>query len=529
MFGAAASLLLLLACANFSSLLLERAFVRGREMGIRIALGAGRGRLLRQSVTEVLLLVCASFAASLLVIHTLDNVLSGFPAAFGLPLALDLRIDSRVLLFGVLLSLVTAVLCALAPALQAGGQDIVPFLKERGKAPLHGHAGEWQRRTLVVAQVAFSAVLLTVCGVFVRGTWKAYRIDLGFRPRNLLIMSYALQTQLDQQAEQAFAETARRKVSGIPGVAAVATAWGIPLDAAQLTMPMAGAEGDATGEMRATYNAVGPDYFAAMGIDILAGREFSWRDTEHSQGVAIINQTLAERVWHGSNPVGRSIILVPEPGRRVSVEVVGLARDSKYRSVWEDSEPYLYLAGTQWPMPMLNLLVRTRGEPRGLRDAIQREWKRSFPATPLYRVESGDEHVQTSLAPQRLAAGLFSAFAGVAAVVAAIGLYGVMAFSVSRRKNEIGIRLAIGATPSTVVRAVLGSALRLVVLGLALGAAVALAFMRLIAPLVRGVSPYDLSTLGGVALLLCLASAAAAFIPARRATMVDPIVALRHE
>ena len=491
-FVVGSGLLLLLACANVSSLLLERAFVRRREMAIRVALGAGRERLIRQLMAENLLLVVASFSVAVLIAHGLDRVLSGFPDAFGLPLALDLGIGSRVLLFGFVLSLATVLLFGLAPALQASEPDIIPSLKDSGSAPLQGHRREWLRHSLVVVQVAFSMVLLVGGGIFARSVLKAYRVDLGFRPADLLIMSYNLpQAQYSEGRSQIFAEAALRRTSTVPGVLSATVAWEMPLTMMRSTMPVMDAESHNAERLQVAYNMVGPDYFHTLGIAILAGRDFTWRDRGDSAKAVIVNQTLAERLWHGSNAVGHTMAVEDEPGRRTLVEVVGLAGDSKYNSVWEHAEPYMYLPAWQWEYPTVNLVVRTRGEPKGLLHEIQREWQEAFPGVPLFGIHTGEEHVRTSLAPQRLAAGLLISFAILAALVASVGLYGVVACSVARRRREIGIRIAIGAEPATVVRGILGHALSLTAMGLVLGAAIAYGLMRFIASQVKGVSSYD--------------------------------------
>ncbi len=527
-FSVGAGLVLLLACANVSNLLLERAFARRREMAIRIALGAGRARLIRQLMAENLLLVIASFSAALLVAYGLDGVLARFPNAFGIPLPLDLGLGSRTLLFGFLLSLATILFFGVAPALQASQPDIIPSLKESGNAPLQGPSSDWLQRLLVVVQVAFSMVLLVVGGIFARSILKAHSVELGFRPTDLLIMSFDVPREHYNDARsQIFLEAALRGVSTVAGVETVTVARDVPLTMMHSTMQVADAESREV--LRAAYNMVGPAYFHTLGIAILAGREFTWGDKENSAKGVIVNQTLAKRLWPGSSAVGHTIAVEDELGHRTLLEVVGLARDSKYVSVWEQPEPYMYFAAWQWQLPAGNLIVRTRGEPGTLLREIQRKWQEAFPGAPLYAVHSGKEHVRMSLAPQRLAAGLLTSFAILAAIVATVGLYGVVACSVARRRREIGIRIAIGAEPAMVVRRILGQALSLTALGLVLGGVAACVLMRLVASQVKGVSPYDGITFVVVSVLLCAMAAGAALIPALRAANVDPLAALRSE
>jgi len=530
MFSASAGLLLLLACANVSNLLLERAIGRRREMAVRIALGAGRGCLLRQLMAENFWLLVGSFAAALLIAAALDGVLSRFPTAFGIPLALTVGIGSRALLFGFLLSLGTISLFGLLPSLQASRPEVVPALKASASTPFEGGRGDWLRRILVVVQVGFSMALLVAGGIFARSVLKAYSVDLGFRPDHLLLMGFEPPERQDNAVRsELFAQAALRRSSALPGVASATVAWDVPLTMMQSTTQLRDAASPAAEPLHATYNMVGPDYFRTLGITILAGRDFTWADREDSPKAAVVNQTLAARLWLGSNPVGRTLMIDNEPGRNTLVQVVGLARDSKYVSVWEQAQPYIYFAAWQWPYPATNLIVQTRGDPQGLIHEIQRSWQEASPSVPLEGLHAGPEHVKMSLAPQRFAAGLLVSFAIIAALVASVGLYGVIAYGVAREKRDIGIRMALGAQPTVVVRRILGRALALTALGLILGAGASCALIRLIATQVKGVSPYDWATFAAVSVLLCAVAAGAALVPALRAAHADPLPALRSE
>jgi predicted permease len=525
-----AGFLLLLGCANVSNLLLERAFARRREMAVRIALGAGRGWLIRQLMAENLLIVIGSFSLAVLIAFALDTVLSRFPTALGIPLALDLGIRTRMLLFGFLLSFATVLLFGLVPALQASRPELVPSLKETGNTPVQGGRGNWLRHFLVVAQVAFSMTLLAVGGIFVRSVLKAYSVDLGFRPANLLFMGFdAPGEQYGDGRSESFAQAALRRTSTLPGVEKATLAWDVPLTMMQSTTQVLDAESRTPEAIRAAYNMVGPDYFHTLGIAILAGRDFAWSDREDSPKAAIVNQTLGSRLWPGSSAVGRTLMVEDQPGRHTLVQVVGVARDSKHVSVWEDSQPYVYFAVGQWHYPVGNVIVRTHGEPQGLMREIQRNWQEASPNAPLYGIHTGEEHVRMSLAPQRFAVGLLASFAILAAIIAAVGLYGVVAYGVARRRRDIGIRIAVGAQPATIVRQILGQALSLTVIGLIVGAGAAAVLMRLIASQIKGVSPYDAATFVIVAVLLSAVAICAALIPAIRAANVDPLAALRAE
>jgi predicted permease len=525
-----AGFLLLLACANVSNLLLERAFARRREMAVRIALGARRGWLIRQLMAENLLIVAGSFSLALLIAFGLDGVLSRFPTALGIPLTLDLGVRTRVLLFGFLLSFATVVLFGLVPALQASRPELVPSLKETANSHLQGRRGDWLRHFLVVAQVAFSMTLLAVGGIFVRSLLKAYSVDLGFRPANLLFMDFDAPGERYGEGQiESFAQAALRRASTLPGIEKATMVWDVPLTMMQSTTQVLDAESPTPEVLRAAYNMVGPDYFHTLGIAILAGRDFAWSDREDSPKAAIVNQTLAGRLWPGSNAVGHSLIIEDQPGRRTLVQVVGVTCDSKYVSVWEHSQPYIYFAVWQWHYPVGNLIVRTHGDPQGLVHEIQRSWQEASPNAPLYGIHTGEEHVRMALEPQRLAMILLALFAVLAATIAAVGLYGVVAYGVARRRRDIGIRLALGAQPATVVRQILRQALSLTVIGLIVGAGSALALMRLVASQIKGVSPYDAATFVIVAVLLSAIAICAALIPAIRAANLDPLVALRSE
>ena len=525
-FSASAALLLLLACANVSNLLLERAVARRREMAVRIALGARRAALIRQLLSESFLLVVGSFSAALLIAVILARVLSGFPGAFGLPLALHPSIGSRVLLFCAAASLITIVLFGLVPALQASRPDLVPALKETGNNPSRGDRGDWLRHFLVVAQVGFSMALLVVGGIFTRSLLKAYSVDLGFHPDQLLIMGFDPSTQTDTwQGEQ----DALRQTLTLPGVQTATVAWDVPLTTMQSTLRVTDAESRSPEPLQVAYNMVGPDYFHTLGITILAGRDFTWADREDSPKIAIANQTLAARLWPGASPLGRTLLVESQPGRQNTVQVVGLARDSKYVSVWEHAQPYVYFAAWQWHWPITNLIARPRVAPQELRHEIEHRWQESFPGMPLYGVHTGQEHVKMSLAPQRLAAALIASFAILAAIVTSIGLYGVVAYSVARRKREIGIRMALGADRAKVVQLVLRGAFKRVMIGLVLGLPLAIGAGRLISAQLYGVTSWDPLALTVAASALALCAFFATIIPASRAASISPMNALRIE
>jgi predicted permease len=523
-FAGAAGLVLLLACANVSNLLLQRALKRRREFAVRLAIGAGRVGLVRQLMAESLLLATPAFGCALLVARGLEEILLHFPGAFGVTLALDLSLEKRVLFFSIAISLATTMLFGLVPAFQAMRPELWPSLKDSGSGtPARGR--DWPRRGLVVLQVAFSAVLLVGGGLFARSLLKAYAVDAGFGEQNLAIAEFQVPSSASADHVQAFRREAPERITALPGVQSAALSSNPLLSPIHVVYEVSSyvATTPANGDL------VGPGFLRTLEIPLIRGREFSSRDDGRSPKVAIVNRTLAARLWPGAEAVGQTVMLRQGSAPAMPVEIVGIARDAKYHSVWEESEPHLYLPILQSEQAGEYLAVRTRGRPAELFAELRRQWDAIAPGVPLLGISTGRDALDRSIGPQRAAAALLGAFALLAIVLASIGLYSVMAHSVTERTREIGIRVAIGARPESVVRGIVAKALMLVAAGLILGAAGSLAAARLIASQVKDVSPYDPATYGAVAALLAVVSLAAAWIPARRAARIDPALTLRHE
>ena len=522
-FGGGGGLLLLLACATVSSLLVERGMGRRREMAVRLAIGGTRGRLVRQLLTEGVLLAIPSFALALLVAAVVQKLLLQFPSAFGLGLQLELTLEYRVLLMAGALSLLTAALFSLTPAWQATRADVGSWLK--GAAG--GGSAERSprvRQALVVAQVAFSMMLLVGGGLFGRSLWKAYATDPGFRADRLLALTFSPPADFASR-RAAFTQALVRGASAQSGVDSATIAWQLPLSGSRTAQQVQ--DPGASSATSVEYNVVGADYLRTAGIALSAGRDFTLRDDQQAPKAAIVNRALARSLWGQANPLGRRLLLKDRRGAEAIV--VGVVGDARFGSLWKQPQPYLYLCAIQWPEPAMHLLVRTSATTEEMIPAMRRTWDGLAPEAPLYEVRTGKELVDATLAPQRLAAGLLAAFGLAAIVLASVGLYGVMAYAVSRRTREIGIRIAIGARPASMVRQTLGSALALAAMGVVVGAAGSAALMRLVAPEIRGVSPHDALTFGAVAALLGLVALSAALGPAVRASRIDPVRALRCE
>ena len=522
-FAGAAALVLLLACANVSNLLLQRTFKRRREFAVRLAIGAGKAGLVRQLMAESLLLAIPAFGCALLVARGLEEILLHFPGAFGLSLALDLSLEKRVLLFSIAISLGTTMLFGLIPAWQAARPEIWPSLKDSGNRAQGGR--DWLRRGSVVVQVAFSVVLLLGGGLFIRSLLKAYAVDAGFSERNLSMVEFHFPPSASAERVRAFRREVVDRISALPGVQSAALTIHPLLNPIHVAYEVS----NGTAAEAANGDLVGPGFLRTLEIPLIRGREFTLRDDGPAPKVAVVNQTLAARLWPGAEPVGQTLVLRQGSSPGISVEIVGIARDAKYHSVWEENQAHLYLPILQSGLAGEYLAVRTRGRAEELSAPLRRQWDEIAPGVPLLGISTGRDALDRSLGPQRAAAALLGGFALLAILLATTGLYSVMSHSVTERTREIGIRVAIGARPESVVREVVAKAVMLVAIGLILGAAGSLAVARLLVSQVRDVSPYDPATFCIVAALMAIVSLPAAWIPARRAVRIDPALTLRHE
>ena len=527
---AVVGVVLLIACANVANLLLVRAGVRRKEIAVRLALGANRRRLVRQLLTESVMLALLGGAAGLLVaVWSNDFWRLLKPADDYFPLTMESRLDGRVLGFTLLVSLLTGLVFGLAPALQASKLDFIPTLKDEAYAS-RGERRFSLRNLLVIAQVALSLVLLVGAGLFVRSLGKLQALDVGFRPERMLVAS--LDPSLhgyDRAKGRELYRTLLERVRSLPGVRAASLAATVsPNPGGSRIEDAVEIEGRAgrIESVAADYNRVGPDYFTTMNMPLLRGRDFTAQDREGGPPIAVLNETMARRLFPNEDPIGRRFRF---GNADPFIEVVGVVRDGKYRSLREEATLCLYQPFLMNYRHAMNLLARTESEPQSLLPAVSSIVAALDPRLPVFNVRTLDEQVRAATAQERAAATLTSLFGALALLLAAIGIYGVMAYAITQRTREIGLRMALGAQRADVLRLVVGQGMLLVLIGVAIGMASSFALTRLLDSLLFGVSATDPLTFAGIALLLVVVAMIACWIPARRATKVDPLTALRHE
>ena len=522
---ALSGLVLLVAGMNVAGMLLARAAARRREIAIRLAIGASRSRLLRQLVTESILLFLAAGAAGVLLAHWMIGALMSLVPRLPVQLGLDPTIDWRVLSFALAVSLVAGLLTGLVPALQSTRPALAPELRsDIGGSPRRQRL----RSGLLVVQMAFSMLLLVTAGLFARALVQARAIDPGFDVNDVQIASIDLQL-VNYGADEAsrFTDALLERTRAIPGVEHAALSRMLPLDGGGFGLggiEVAGREPpDGRGGWSADWNIITPEYFDVMRIPLVRGRAFSEADRRGTPDVAIINQTLAERIWPGEDAVGKTF---RNDGRTVTV--IGIARDAKYRSLGEAPRGFVYVPLSQRLHNQLSLMARTRPGV-SVAGPIRRIVAELEPGLPILNEETMAEHSQIALFPQRVALWVAGSLGAVALLLAVLGIYGVTAYGVAQRTREIGIRIALGAQRERVLRLVLRQGVLLAAIGVAVGLAAAFAVTRLLERMLYGVPGTDIVALGGAAAALVAAALAASWIPARRAAGVDPLIALRSE
>ncbi len=521
-------LVLLIACANVANLLLARASARRREIAIRLALGAGRRRLIRQLLTESTTLALGGGALGLLIaLWTGELLPSFFPPEE--TAVLDFSLDWRVLAFTLLLSIVTGMLFGLAPALQATRPELVGALKDDTAGATPGHSRFGLRGALVVAQVAISIVLLVTAGLFLRSLRNALNFDPGFDSNNLLLASLELKgPEAAAPQGRLFYDDLLGRVRNLPGVRGASLTNIVPLSGGgqRRNIYIEGYVPRPGEDIELNTNVVGPDFFPTMGIPLLAGRTFDGRDRQEAPGVVIVNEEFAHRYFPGQEAVGKRLRTDSEGP---FMEIVGVARTARYRSLREEPPPFVYLPFSQEYGSGMTLMVRTEGEAldavAGVR-AVARDVNKNM---TLFNVTTMAEQVGAAVSGDRMIAVLLGVFGGVALLLAVVGIYGVMSYAVARRTHEIGVRMALGAQRSDILNLVIRQGMAPVIVGGVIGLAASLALTRVMTGLLFGVSATDPGTFAGVALLLAGVALLACYIPARRAARVDPLRALRHE
>ncbi|MGZ4855097.1 MAG: ABC transporter permease [Candidatus Angelobacter sp.] len=530
MLSGAVGVVLLIACANVASLLLSRALSRRKEIAVRAALGAQRSALIRQLLTESVLL---AFIGGLLGLG-LSWAATKYFATLGnnnLPQGMPITMDARVLLFVLAISILTGILFGIFPALQLSGTNVNQTLRDEGRGSTGGHRRVQLRGLLVVGQVALSLMLLIGAGLLVRSFSRLLSVEPGFDPQNVLTMNVSLPTvkYADAQKQIAFFDDLSRRVSALPGVQSNAISAALPLLPKRITpvLPEGQPEVSLAERPFIIIEAISPTWFKTMQVPLQAGREFTDADNATAPKVVIVNQALARRYWPNENPVGKHILV----GRQNASEIVGVAVDVKNRGLALDAAPQLYLPFQQLPWGNMNLLVRTAANPNAVVSAVRAQVAAIDADQPVTNIQTVDEIMDGSRAQPRFILLLLGVFSAAALVLAIIGIYGVLAYSVAQRRQELGIRLALGAEKTDILRMVVAHGLKLTITGVAIGLIAALAMSWMMASMLSGllykISARDLTTFVLAPVAFLVISLLASYLPARRATQVDPNEALR--
>jgi predicted permease len=527
-----AGFILLIACANVANLLLVRGNSRRREIGLRMAIGATRARMAGQLVVESLILAAAGFAGALLLADwTIRGVIALAPRTM-IPPGITVSLDGRVMLFAAALSLLTAAVFGLIPVLQAARLDLLSNVKG---AAAGDPAGRWAvnfRRGLVVSQVALSAVLLVGAGLFLRTLVATLAIAPGYDVNRVLLTSVDFTAaKMTPAAARTAGARMLDRLRTVPGVEGAAFGQIVPFSGAFVMRPVvpAGVIPNApdVGALSVPYSVVSEGYFRTLGMP-LRGRDFAATDTEQAPRVAIVNETLARRYWPGQNPIGKRVTM-PLRERGPEIEVVGVVPDGKYVELTEEQHPFVYVPWKQMHRPRLTLHVRSAGDPGALAGAVRAAIREAAPEVAFFNTMELSTYLDRSTSQQRLVSRLLLVFGAIALAVAAVGVYGLTAFTVARRSKELGVRMALGARPSAIVRMLLAQSTALVATGLAFGLGAAALLTRFVETMLFRVEPLDPVSFAAGGVLLALTLLAATLIPARRATQVDPVAALRTD
>ncbi len=537
---AAVGFVLLIACVNLANLLLARASGRHREIAIRLALGAGRGRLIAQMLTESVLLAFVSGCVALVTVVVLKNALLHFAPA-DIPRLNEVTISPAVLFFALLLSVVTGVIFGLVPALQAASPNQISNLREGSRGSGSSKRQMRVSSALVASEIALSLILLIGAGLFLRSFWQLLQVRPGFNPHQVVTAQIWLAYPNDPNQNRYFTTPKRaafmrevlRRVSALPGVeeAAIGGGGSLPLVRARNQVPFTieGRPADSERTPVAEFASVSPGHFHALEIPLLSGRNFTDADDDKGQQVVIVDEAFAHQYWPGDNPIGKRIKPGPVQSTQPWLNIIGVVGNVKSDSLESQEVPHIYLSTFQAPSYSSVIYARTSRDSGTIGDAIRREVQAVDPDVPVYAVRTMDEVVARSMAERRFALEILGFFGVIALLLASIGIYGVMAYTFSQRAHEIGIRIALGAQRQHILRMALGEGMILVAFGLAAGLLGALLLTQFLRSMLYAVKPTDPVTFVAIAALLTSVALLACFIPAHRATRVDPLVALREE
>ncbi len=525
--SAAVALVLLIACANVASLLLSRALARKREIAMRTALGATRSTLVWQLLTESLMIALLAGVLGIGISWIATRALVTWGAS-QLPAGISIGMDLPVLLFTLVISLLAGVAFGMVPAIQLTRTDPNTSLRDEGRGISAGHSRARVKNLLVVGQVALSLLLLIGAALLLRSFVHLLRVDPGFDAENVLTMNISLPTVKYAKPEQqiAFFDELLRRASTLPGVKSAATSAALPLSWKRITPVLAEGQPDVPLPKRpfVDIEAISPEWFQTMRVPLLSGRAFTDADNAQAPKVAIVNATFARQFWPNQNPVGKHIVVGRWP---MPAEVIGEAADIKNKGLDQNTQPQLYLAFPQLPWGDMNLLVRTAVVPQSVTSAIRAQVAAIDPDQPITHIQTVDQLMDESRSQPRFTMLLLGAFSGTALALAIVGIYGVLAYSVEQRRQEFGIRLALGANREDILRLVVGHGLILTITGIATGLLASLLLTRLLSSLLYKVGARDLTTFVLAPVLFLVVALLASYLPARRATKVNPIEALR--
>jgi putative ABC transport system permease protein len=523
----AVALVLLIACANVTSLLLSRALARRREIAVRTALGASRGEIVRQLLIESVLLALVAGILGVGLSWIATRALVTW-AAGQIPQGIPISMDLRVLLFTLAISLLTGIIFGAFPALQLSKVDLNTTLRDEGRGSSAGHTRARMKSLLVVGQVALSLLLLIGAGLLLRSFGRLLHIDPGFDPHNVLTMNVSLPTVKYAKSQQqiAFFDEVLRRVSSLPGVRNAAISAALSLSAKRITPLLPEGHPDVPLAQRpfVDIEAISPQWFQTMRVPLLGGREFTEADNALAPKVIIVNETFARRFWPNQNPIGKHVVVGRGPDLS---EVVGMAADVRNNGLAQDTQAQLYLPFQQLPWGNMNLLVRTAVEPSSLISGVRAQISSVDPDQPVTNIQTVDQLMDSSRAQPRFTMLLLGVFSAAALALAVIGIYGVLSYSVTQRRQELGIRLALGAERGNILGLVVRQGLVLAGAGIAVGLVAALLLTRLMSSLLYKVGALDLTTFALTPLAFLVIALLASYLPALRATEVNPVEALR--